>query len=256
MNNVVRNYNSPILAAIVAAILNLGCGTKTSPRTTNIDWSIQARLRGHPISRRLAPLVLNEERRELFLGMDEVLVHDLRKGIPAPNESAAAVYHSHILEHIDREAVPRFFEEIRRVLKPGGVHRVVVPDLERYVREYLASLEQGLDDSESRARHDSTVSHMILQMVRREAAGTSQQPPFQRRLENVLLGDARKRGETHMWMWDRVNLSEELEHTGFRDIQIVDWQTSRIPEWNELELDRAPDGGEYKPESLYVEALR
>jgi len=96
---------------------------------------------------------------------------------------------------------------------------------------------------------------MILQMVRREAAGTSEQAPLQRHVENLLLGDARKRGETHMWMWDRVNLPEVLERAGFRDVQIVDWQISRIPAWNKIGLDRGPDGGEYKPESMYVEAL-
>jgi len=247
--------SSPILATTVPAILNLGCGTKTSPHTTNIDWSMHARLRHHPIGQRLAPVVLSEERRRLFIGMDEVLVHDLRKGIPALTESVDAVYHSHVLEHIDRDAVPRFLEEILRVLKPGGVHRIVVPDLERYVREYLESLEQGLKDSQARARHDASVSQLIEQMVRREAAGTSQQPPFRRRLENLLLGDARKRGETHMWMWDRVNLSEALTRAGFRDLQVLDWGTSRIPGWETVGLDRGPDDGEYKPESMYVEAL-
>ena len=188
--------------------------------------------------------------------MDEVLVRDLRKGIPAPTESVDAVYHSHVLEHIDRDAVPRFLDEIRRVLKPGGLHRVVVPDLEHYVHEYLESLEHGLEDPQARARHDGTVSRMILQMVRREASGTSKQRALQRRLENRLLGDARKRGETHMWMWDRVNLPEALERAGFRDDQVVDWRSSRILDWNEIGLDRGADGAEYKPESLYVEALR
>ncbi len=237
-------------------ILNLGCGTKTSPYTMNIDWSIHGRLRENRIGRRLAPLILNEERRKRFLGMDEVVVHDLRRGIPAPTRSVDAVYHSHVLEHIDREKVPGFLDEVRRVLRPGGIHRVVVPDLERYARQYLESLELALEDSQARAHHDATVSRLILQMVRREAAGTSQQPPFQRRLENLLLGDARKRGETHMWMWDRVNLPEALDRAGFRDVRIVDWQTSRIPHWEKFGLDKGMDRGEYKPGSLYVEALR
>ena len=240
----------------MSVILNLGCGTKTSPRTTNIDWSIHTRLRRNPVGRRLAPLILNEDRRQLFLGMDEVLVHDLKKGIPASDASVDAVYHSHVLEHIDRDAVPGFFSEIMRVLRPGGVHRVVVPDLERYARDYLDSLERGLDDAQARAAHDASVSQMILQMVRREASGTSHQAPLQRRLENLLLGDARKRGETHMWMWDRVNLPEALARAGFYDVRVLDWQTSQIPDWNELGLDKGPDGDEYKPESLYVEALR
>ena len=225
------------------------------PRVTNIDRSIHARLRRNAVGRRLAPLVLKGERRQLFLGMDDVLVHDLRKGIPVPDASVDAVYHSHVLEHLDRGAVPAFLSEVRRVLRPGGVHRVVVPDLEAYAREYLASLERASRAPQARAQHDTTVSEMILQMVRREASGTSEQASLQRRVENLLLGDARKRGETHMWMWDRVNLPEVLERAGFRDVQIVDWQTSCIPDWNEIGLDRDHGGGEYKPESMYVEAL-
>lgn len=240
----------------VSTILNLGCGTKTSPRTTNIDWSIHARLRGKPIARRLVPLMLSQERRNLLVGMDAVVVHDLRRGIPAADASVEAVYHSHVLEHIDRDSVPSFFGEILRILKPGGIHRIAVPDLELYAKEYLDSLQRGLQDQCARANHDQTVSQMILQMVRREAAGTSNQAPLQRRLENLLLGDARKRGETHMWMWDRVSLPYILEEAGFREVSVVDWQTSQIPDWNEIGLDRGPHGGEYKPESLYVESKR
>ena len=70
-------------------------------------------------------------------------MHDLKKGIPAADDSADAVYHSHVLEHVDREAVPGFMAEALRVLKPGGVHRIVVPDFERHVRDYLSSLDSG-----------------------------------------------------------------------------------------------------------------
>ena len=67
----------------------------------------------------------------------ELLPHDLRRGIPFPDGSVDAVYHSHVLEHIDRSAVPGCLAEIRRVLRIGGVHRIVVPDLELVVRNYL-----------------------------------------------------------------------------------------------------------------------
>jgi hypothetical protein len=242
----------------VATILNLGCGTKTSPRTVNIDWSIYLRMKRNPVARRVAPFMLSGVRREQFLALDDnFIVHDLRKGIPAESGTVDAVYHSHILEHIDREMVPGFFAEIRRVLRLGGVHRVVVPSLEQYAREYLSSLEKSAEDPAQRRAHDAMVSQMILQMVRREASGTSKQSSsLQRWVENLLLGDARKRGETHMWMWDRVNLTCALEEAGFCDVQILDFQTSRIPEWNDLGLDQRTDGSEYKPESIYVETLR
>ena len=241
----------------MATIVNLGCGNKTHPACVNIDWSIYARIKRNPIARRAAPLVFNGIRLKQFQGLDEsVIVHDLRKGIPLDDQAADAVYHSHVLEHIDRDQVAGFFSEIRRVLRPGGVHRVVVPDLERYVQEYLGSLDRGLTDPEARRNHDVSVSQMLLQMVRREAHGTSLQRPLRRRIENLALGDARKRGETHMWMWDRVNLSQALEDAGFHDIEVVGWQSSRIPLWNDMALDQNDASGEYKPESLYVEAVR
>jgi SAM-dependent methyltransferase len=143
----------------MATILNLGCGTRTSAHTVDIDWSIYQRLKANPVGRAVMPALLSGERRDKFLRMDDnIIVHDLRKGIPVAEQSADAVYHSHVLEHIDRDAVPTLFGDILRVLRPGGIHRIVVPDLERYVRDYLASFESGVDDHDQRLRHDKTVA--------------------------------------------------------------------------------------------------
>ena len=235
-------------------ILNLGCGTRTSEAAVNIDWALPLRMKSSRLGRRVAPLLLSGPRRELYDAMaGEFLPHDLRKGIPFETDSVDVVYHSHVLEHIDRPAVPGFFAEIRRVLKPGGVHRIVVPDLELAVRDYVASLEAGLASPAPHAGHDATVHALLEQSVRRESAGTSQQPPLRRRLENLLLGDARKRGETHQWMWDRVNLPAALAEAGFTGTEVVDYATSSIPDWSATGLDQEPDGSEYRPGSLYVE---
>ena len=158
------------------------------------------------------------------------------------DRSVDAVYHSHLLEHVVRSRVPVFLREVHRVPRSGGVHRIVVPDLEQYARAYLHSLERGLTHAEARSAHDATVAAMISQMVRREAMGTSQQPELRRRAENVVLGDARRRGETHMWMWDRVNLRAALEAAGFHAVTVVDHQSSAIPDWQEIGLDLAADG--------------
>lgn len=84
-------------------------------------------------------MVLSGSRLEQFDAIaGPVVVHDLRRGIPAGDESVDAVYHSHLLEHLDRQQVPRFLAEFRRVLKPGDVHRLVVPDLERIATRYLS----------------------------------------------------------------------------------------------------------------------
>lgn len=242
------------MTAIVA--LNLGCGYQTSERCLNIDWSLPVRLKGSPIGRRVAPALLTGDRRSRYDAMTgQIKGHDLRKGIPFKDGSADVVYHSHVLEHIDRGAVPGFFAEILRVLKPGGVHRIVVPDLEQQAREYLRSLDlliRGVGRAED---HEEAVHVLIEQLVRREAYGSSTLPPVRRRMENLLLGDARKRGETHQWMWDRVSLPRELLAAGFKDPLVMSHVTSRISDWRGFRLDETARGEEYKPGSLYVEAV-
>lgn len=238
-------------------ILNLGCGTHTSSGCINLDWSPQARLRRSRVGQWVAPVLLSGERLRAFReAKGAIVVHDLRKGIPAATGTIDAVYHSHVLEHLDREAVPSFLAEIRRVLKPGGIHRVVVPDFELACRKYLSHVELSVIDPTARERHDSVVAGVIEQMVRHEASGTSLQGPARRRIENLLLGDARRRGETHRWMYDRVNLPLLLVRAQFHSVTIVDAVTSAIPGWDEIDLDRTPGGEKRRGNSVYVEAVR
>ncbi|HKY59073.1 MAG TPA: methyltransferase domain-containing protein [Aeromicrobium sp.] len=237
-------------------VLNLGCGYQTSERCINIDWSLPVRLKGSRVGRSIAPFLITGDRRVAYDAMaEDVMRHDLRKGIPFADQSVDGVYHSHLLEHLDREAVPTFLAEVKRVLKPGGVHRIVVPDLERDARAYLASLEAALAGRVSPAEHESSVHTLIEQMVRKEAWGTSQRAAVRRRVENVVLGDARERGETHQWMWDRVSLPAELVAAGFRDPRVTSFDTSALDDWPGFLLDQDAAGTEYRPGSLYVEAF-
>lgn len=235
-------------------ILNLGCGTSACahPDVVNIDWSVYLRLRKNPLLRKTVLLFLRGERLAKFQAMPgNIMVHNLAKGIPFPDASVDAVVHSHMLEHLDRKAVRAFFAEVFRVLKPGGVHRVVVPDFEKRCRAYLDHLESCSDPSET-MRHDDFVASILEQSVRKEAFGSAQQSALCRWLENLVLGDARGRGETHQWMYDRINLPVLLAQTGFNNITVSKFNQSNIPEWEKYHLDIEV----HREESLYVEAHR
>lgn len=61
---------------------------------------------------------------------------DATKPLPYPNDSVEAIFSSHVLEHLFMDEVERLIPEFFRVLKVGGICRVVVPDLEKIVAGY------------------------------------------------------------------------------------------------------------------------
>jgi SAM-dependent methyltransferase len=101
-----------------------------------------------------------------------VRVHDLRAGIPLAANTADAIYHAAVLEHIRRGDVPNFLRENYLVLKPGGIIRVGVPDLEQICRLYLEKLEAALVGQSGAAEdYDWIILEMLDQMVREKSGG-------------------------------------------------------------------------------------
>lgn len=86
--------------------------------------------------------------------------------LPLADESASLVYSSHFLEHVPRDLVPGLLRDWSRVLQPGGIVRLVVPDLENMAREYLSMRESGAHE-----KADFVVLEIIDQCVRRESGG-------------------------------------------------------------------------------------
>jgi SAM-dependent methyltransferase len=240
-------------------ILNLGCGTKASPNpdVINIDWSVHLILKKNRIGRSIVPLFAKGQRLKRFSSLpDNIMFRNLTKRFPFSSDTIDVVYHSHLLEHFDPLVAEKFLLEVRRVLKPSGIQRIVVPDLEQACKAYLAHLALCEVDPEEAGNHDRFVATIIEQCVRRQAYGASQQKPFNRYIENMLLGDARRRGETHQWMYDKINLCALLTRLGYKNPLLQRYDTSSIPNWSQYGLDIGEDGREYKPESLYMEVQK
>ena len=128
-------------------LLNLGCGSRFHPGWTNVDMAPQ-----HP----------------------SVLRCDFLEGLPFADQSQDVVYHSHVLEHLPRDHAVDFLRECRRVLKPGGILRVAVPDLERIVADYnqtLLDLKREPADPQAEARHEWALVQMFDQCVRTTSGG-------------------------------------------------------------------------------------
>ena len=113
--------------------LNLGCGTQTPQGWINVDYALGAKLAKLPlfssINRKLGFFNINWDK--------EIFLHDLTTKFPWKDGQADYIYSSHTLEHLTREEGLFFLKECHRILREGGVIRIVVPDLRVIVENYL-----------------------------------------------------------------------------------------------------------------------
>ena len=152
-------------------LVNIGCGSNWHPAWTNLDI--------RPASR-------------------EVRQWDVGNGLPFKKAEVDACYASHVLEHFTRNQARALLRECLRVLRPGGILRLAVPDLEGIVREYLKVLAQAEQGDPTAAQRYEWISLELLdQLVRTESGGD---------MARYLKTEARRNGE---YVLSRVGLEAE-----------------------------------------------
>lgn len=171
--------------------IQYGCGWSAPAGWVNFDSSPTLRLERIPI---LGRFVCKNAQRFPY----GVVYGDVVKGLPVATESATLLYCSHVLEHLALEDFRTALRESYRVLAPAGTFRLVLPDLETAVREYLAS-----DNSDAASRFME--STMLGIKTRSKGLGG---------FVRDWMG-----GSKHLWMWDYKGMKCELESAGFVGIR-------------------------------------
>ena len=81
-------------------------------------------------------------------------------------------YSSHLLEHLSKKHALDFLIEVKRVLRDGGICRIVVPDLERIVVSYLEVLSELKDGKTTNEyKYDWLLIEMFDQLIRVKSGG-------------------------------------------------------------------------------------
>jgi predicted SAM-dependent methyltransferase len=168
--------------------LHIGCGPNVKDGWINIDLS---------------------ERADLQL--------DLREALPFPDGSATIIYSEHFFEHLSFQEGIRFLRDSLRVLVPGGLVSIGVPDAEFGLWVYLNDRERWQADA---ARYNNpkwcnTPMHGVNYLFRQE-------------------------GE-HKYAYDFETLAGTLKECGFLNIRRRNWDAA-------LDLESRQDG------TLYVDA--
>lgn len=149
----------------IARKLHIGCFDVVHDGWLNTDVTphlMVARVPGLPRLLRATGLISDERWPAYESGsFGRIAYLDLTRRFPFADSSIDAVLASHVLEHLTADEARSCMAEIHRVLRPGGIVRVAVPDLDSVVAGYdradpdafLFGLLQGRERSTSRHRH-------------------------------------------------------------------------------------------------------
>ena len=154
---------------------------------------------------------------------------DVIKGLPVQPASAKAVYCSHVLEHLSLDDCRHTLRNVLSYLRPGGIFRLVLPDLEHLARTYVET-------------SSATASHTFMVEAH---LGEETTPHGFPSLARALFGRSQ-----HLWMWDLRSMSAELTTTGFTDIRRAQYGDSGDPLFAQVE-----DPGRWK-DCLGIECRR
>lgn len=166
----------------MALYVQFGSGLSAPDGWRSYDYSPTLLIERTPFLRRL-------KGRPLFPAA--TLYGDIVRGLPERQGAAQGVFASHVLEHLTRADCLSALRNTFEMLTPGGVFRLVVPDLEGRAHNYLNG-----------GNADSFMRDCIV--------GTEER-------DNSIIGRLRSQfgGNHHLWMWDRHSMAQALGEVGF-----------------------------------------
>lgn len=125
------------------------------------------------------------------------------------DESCDVIFCSHVFEHIPHTRLPLVISEINRVLKKGGIFRMLTPDLEVLARAYVEKdkvfWEEAIKEDEN-LRGDLGFGGMLMNCCVSPGQDTVL---LDRNLENFIAGYA------HVYIYDYEMMSKIMSSLGF-----------------------------------------
>jgi hypothetical protein len=202
--------------------VQFGCGLCAPDGWTNFDSSATVRLQRIPVvGKYLRPTGVRFP--------SNIRLGDIVHGLPVAPGSCRLVYCSHVLEHLTYPEVRTALRNVHGYLRAGGVFRLVLPDLEAMVAQYLA------DPADSRA--ERFVTSLLMEGFRRR-------PGLRGGIQTMYSN------EGHRSHWDFDGMRRALVEAGFREVRRAKFGDAADPAFREVEEQGRWEG------ALGVEAVR
>ncbi|MFN9628857.1 MAG: class I SAM-dependent methyltransferase [Cyanobacteriota bacterium] len=176
---------------LLSPYVQYGCGLSVAMGWRNFDGSPRLRVEKLPVLGRALT-------RNRLLFPPEVEFGDIVRGLPIAAGSCKGVYCSHVLEHLCFRDCLQALRNTRAILEPGGIFRLVIPDLEEAIQHYL---------------HNPS-PQAAADFMRETCLGLENRPRGLKGMLSAWLGNS-----PHLWMWDAKAMRQALEEAGFVDIR-------------------------------------
>lgn len=188
--------------------VNVGCGWGVGESWENYDASPTLRFERLPLLGRLYTRNANRF-------PETARYADISLGPIGDEASADAIFCSHMLEHVPLEDMRESLNNMFRMLKSGGLFRMIVPDLAIRALAYTRSV--GHPDAAGKFIDDCLfgVKSAEKSLVARVQA---------------VYGNAR-----HLQMYDEAAMRREMERAGFVDIRRCAFGDSELAAFAEVE---------------------
>jgi hypothetical protein len=180
--------------------LNIGSGLSCGEHWENVDCSLSLRFSKLPLIGKLLARLFK------FPNWPKGTVYgDILSDSLVPAGSCSLVFVSHVLEHLSFSDSRYALRNIYKFLRPRGVLRIIVPDLEVCIRNYIQ-------------RRDMNDEKAVELLMRELGMGmTGSRRTLLSRLRDAF-GNSR-----HQWMYDKHSLEALLMEAGFKELRLSDY---------------------------------
>ena len=182
--------------------LQYGCGLSNPLDWENYDSSPTLRIQRTLLIGKILQPYLN------VVFPKNIKYGDIVKGLNVSKNTYDGIYCSHVLEHLSYYDLKTSLKNTYEYLKPGGIFRMVLPDLEILCREYLNEVNKKN-------------SKGSLKFMNNSLLGVTERKRGLKQILTDMIGNSK-----HLWMWDYYSLSDELREVGFSDIRRCEFNDS------------------------------
>ena len=209
--------------------VNLGCGPSGIDGWINYDWGILPLISKIPFlqriifSFRLLPSFYSAKWPKLELV-------NIQKKLPLKDESVNYIYCSHVLEHFEPWEALGVLKECKRIMKTGGVLRIVTPDIRKLIDIYL--------NSGNNARAARLLCNMWWGFDK------DRQPT------SFLEKLSRRFTRENLWNYDEEEMTALIKSAGFNHVSLVSVGKGEVPDIDRLDSPKMANT------SLYVEVKK